>query len=276
MSKRDGGTEATIRKWIRQGDGRGEGVEYRSGLKVRDVPSKGRSRMLAGLKSFHIHHLLSDLEYWHLLLAEHDPEVEAIRDQYVLDWNETQEIAEKLGFKHPEYPKFRTPILMTSDLVLTMKDSAESKFNVISVKPSCDVAVFEPIQNKSDPPSRTVQKLLIEKMYWERRNIPWKLSTEVHISWTKAMNLDMFRTTMMDRHLEYFMPKMKVFLNSFLSHWSHYTVLNDILRAVSVDVQESVQICFGLLGRAVWLHLLPIDLEGELIAHQYPVRMINN
>lgn len=43
-----------------------------------------------------------------------------IREQFaLLPWEETQSIAQKLGIRHSTYPGTRTPIVVTSDLVLT-------------------------------------------------------------------------------------------------------------------------------------------------------------
>lgn len=100
-----------VRKWIAKGDGQGEGRNYRPFFQVRDVPSSGRSRMLLGLKTGRVHHYLSDIEYYFHLMAEYEPQVVDIRERYaLLPWEETLEIANELGIRHPTYPGTKTPV----------------------------------------------------------------------------------------------------------------------------------------------------------------------
>jgi hypothetical protein len=47
-----------------------------------DVPSRGRSRKIHGLKTSRIHHVLSDLEYAYLLVLEFSERVVDVREQY--------------------------------------------------------------------------------------------------------------------------------------------------------------------------------------------------
>ena len=62
-------TRAKRERWIREGRGRGEGIDYTPWLKVSDVPSIGRSSRIKGWKTGRTHHLLSNHElkyFYHL------------------------------------------------------------------------------------------------------------------------------------------------------------------------------------------------------------------
>ena len=266
MSKRRGATPENVRAWLKRGDGQGEGKDYRPFLHVRDVPSLGRSSMVLGLKTGRVHHYLSDLEYYHHILSEYEPSVLDIREQYaLLPWEETQEIADELCIAHPRYPGTKTPIVMTSDIVLTFRRPESYCGAVISIKRSEALA---PDQRQFH---RTLEKLLIEKTYWERRGIPWCVSTEKHIPLVRAQNLNLLRTSIVARELDWLMSYMAEFTRSFECHWGISRRLIDILNAVSADLKLSAYYCQMLFGRMVWMRKLPVDLDSEIIHHQYPL-----
>jgi hypothetical protein len=63
-------TQNDIDMYVAQGYGQGLGADYRPWLRVQDVPSRGRSRKVHGVKTGRVHHLLSDLEYTYLVVLE--------------------------------------------------------------------------------------------------------------------------------------------------------------------------------------------------------------
>lgn len=82
--RRTGVTVRDINRWLQQGVGSGVEGSYKPWLRVSDVPSKGRSRRVRGLKSGRVHHLLSDLEYAIFLMAEYSTLIVDIREQFPL------------------------------------------------------------------------------------------------------------------------------------------------------------------------------------------------
>lgn len=72
-------------------------------------------------------------------------------------------IAEKLGVKHPEDPKTGTPIVMTTDFLITYKDKEYAR----TVKPAAE------LEN-----DRMIAKFEIERIYWETHHIDWGIITE--------------------------------------------------------------------------------------------------
>lgn len=260
-----------VKRWIKKGFGQGEGKGYKPFFQVRDVPSRGRSSKVRCLKTGRTHHYLSDGEYFHHILAEFEPSITDIREQYaLLPWEETQEIAYELGITHPVYPGTQTPIVMTSNLVLSYCCNGVDRETVLSVKQSADL---DPKDDPMDPQiQRTYEKLLIEKIYWQRRDITWCVSTEKNISLSRAKNLDSLRTSMVARELDWLQEYMNEFLISFNRYWNHSRTLNEIISAVAVDLKLGDYQSIILFGRAVWLRLLPVDLDSEIINHHYPVK----
>lgn len=266
MLKRWGATPKNVLSWIARGDGQGEGKNYRPFLHVRDVPSSGRSAMVLCLKTGRTHHYLSDLEYFHHILSEYEPSVEDIREQYaLLPWEETQEIAKRLGIRHPVYPGTKTPLVMTSDIVLTIRRTGLLGYGVVCVKPS---SMTDPQNPRT---RRVLEKLLVEKTYWEQRGIPWRLSTEKDIPMTRVRNLDMLRTSLVSTELDWLLQYMSVFIELFNRSWTSEYTLSEIIDRVSNLIGLDRNGCFALFGRAVWLSRLPVDLDTEVIAHDYPL-----
>jgi len=218
------------------------------------------------LKTSRVHHYLSDLEYACHVLAEYEPTVEDIREQFaLLDWEETQKIADFFGIRHPRYPGSATPTVMTSDLVLTVAKEKSPGLAVVCVKP------FSQVDPENPKNSRTREKLFIEKMYWERRGIPWQLVTEKEIPLMRAQNLDRLRVHMVAAELDWLNAHMECFLAEFNSNWGDDRSFFSILSSVSGRTGLSKEECSCLFGRAVWLRLLAVDLDARVIHHDMPV-----
>lgn len=269
MSKRKGATPQNVLSWIANGDGQGELENYKPFLHVRDVPSQGRSAIDLGLKTGRSHHYLSDLEYGCHVVAEYANNVGDIREQYaLLPWEETQQIAQELGIRHPTYPGTSTPIVVTTDIVLTISDSSQFPAIALSVKMSSEIQ----IENKTA--KRTLEKLLIEKKYWERRLIPWILCTEKNIPINRAYNLDFFRNAMQRRELDHLSQHLPDFVIRFGETWKPNLSLTKLLTELALTFSISKSDAFTLLGRAIWMRLIKVDLDAVRFEHHRPVPVI--
>lgn len=167
-------------KWrLREGRGLGVGADYKSWLKVHEVPSKGRASRPLGWKNNRVYELLSDLEYRFFLAAQYDDDVIDIREQFpLLPIEQTKKIAEELQIIHP--PKSRKDkMVMTTDFLLTLKGKP-IQHKAIAIKPS------EELKNP-----RTMEKLCIEEKYWEYKGIPFCVITEEDIDVNLAKNLEL-------------------------------------------------------------------------------------
>lgn len=162
-------------KWIKEGRGTGTGKDYRPWLTVRDLPSAGRSHRVWGFQTRRTHHLLSDLELAAFFLFDWNPSVTDIREQYPLRLDDTLEIATQAAIRHPG---LRGQLqVMSTDFLLDTKDQNRPKI-AIQVKASSDLAK-----------PRTVEKLELERRYWEGKGIPWYLITEKEIPKAVAGNI---------------------------------------------------------------------------------------
>jgi hypothetical protein len=103
-----------------------------------------------------------------------------IREQYpLLPLEETQEIAEQCGFTHPTNPATQQSVVMTTDFLITIKGKNSEIEHARAIKPSSEL--------KS---SRTLEKLEIERLYWEKRGTNWGIVTEIDIPEVFVKNIN--------------------------------------------------------------------------------------
>ena len=162
---------STARK-EKEGYGCGKGASYVPYIKVGEFGSYGTASAPIDWKTGRLVHLFSQAEAmeWHIL--RWDDNISDIREQYPLNLDETTAIAKRLSVRPPN--NGRSP--MTSDFLVTWKDFKES---VISVKASRD----------SLDDNRTLEKLFIEKEYWNRRGVPFELVFKTDLNTIYAENI---------------------------------------------------------------------------------------
>lgn len=135
----------------------GEGLEYIPWILARETSSIGSSFITYNYKTGRSVNLLSEAEAKVFFLLLWADEVSDIKEQYVLDLDETQKIAEDLGFRKPAKR-------MSTDFFFKMKDPVYN-FGAISVKASRS-------QLKNE---RTRQLLKIEESYWNNKGVNYEL-----------------------------------------------------------------------------------------------------
>ena len=163
-----------VEGWKARGYGSGRGSDYKPWLTVRSFGSRGMAHRVLGHKTGRIHHFHSNHELGCFLLLEWDDKVTDIREQFPLHpVSETQRIASQLGYRHPvQRWKWKgkwkqQPAVQTSDFRVTFSDKSPVPEMIISVKPSGELEK-----------RRVLEKLEIERTYWERRSVEWQLVTE--------------------------------------------------------------------------------------------------
>ena len=174
-------SESTMQRWIKQGRGQGIGMDYVPWLKIQDVPSTGRASRIRGIKTDRIHHLLSDLETGYFYLLEYSDNVLDIRERFpLLPLEQTQDIAEELGIKHPADFQTKDDIIMTTDFLITLDYKG---------KPA-NIARTVLLSGELDK-KRTLEKLEIERIYWEKNGVDWGIVTDKEINNNFLQNLKM-------------------------------------------------------------------------------------
>ena len=173
-------TEKKIQEMIAEGRGSGTGANYKPWLTISDVPSKGRSHRIFGHKTGRVHHFLSDLEAnYYFILAWSDAVID-IREQFpLLPREQTERIAEMLGYQHPRASGNRTNEVMTTDFLITVRDENGVHDEARYVKYEKDLAN-----------ARVCEKLQIEKEYWKEKGVLFKVVSEKSIHLTKANNIE--------------------------------------------------------------------------------------
>ena len=181
MAKRKRQTDQeVINKRLKEGRGQGRGADYKPWLLIQDVPSQGLATRIKGWKTKRVHHFLSNLELSYFYVLEWSPIVFDIREQYpLLPLEETLTIAEQCGIRHPTDPKTKEPVVMTTDFLITVPRTIEVIEQARTVKTAKD------LQSE-----RTLEKLEIERRYWQGRNINWGIVSEQEIPEALAKNVE--------------------------------------------------------------------------------------
>lgn len=123
----------------------------------------------------------SDAELYAFLIFQMNSAIVDIREQFpLLPILDTIQISKELNIKHP--PRYKKmdddKYVMTSDFNLLVKDDDGFKEIVRAIKTEDDYQ-----------DERTKEKLLLEKEYWQRRNVDWGLIIHSEKSITIGRNI---------------------------------------------------------------------------------------
>lgn len=185
MPKRQTGwTEKKIARYYKEGRGQGELGNYKPWLTIQDVPSNGRAHRDIGWKTKREHHLLSDLEYNYFCLLDWSDSVIDIREQFPINREITTKIAEDMNITHPLDSSTQTPIVMTTDFLITQRH--DSKINYIA-------RTIKPEKELND--TRVIEKFEIERVYWEDQGVDWAIVTDKDLPKTIIGNLKWLRSS---------------------------------------------------------------------------------
>jgi len=146
--------------------GRGRGKDYEPFIKVHEISSSGESVRIRSASVGRVHHLLSRIELLAFLVFDQFEQTIDIREQYPLPINDTLDICSRLGIKHPQIHGALT--VVSTDLLVDLSPRQQL---AIAVKSSEELSK-----------ARVIEKLQIEKIYWEARGIDWRIFTEKEVS----------------------------------------------------------------------------------------------
>lgn len=168
----------TNERRFKEGRGLGFLADYKPWIKIQDIASKGTCTRIKGIKTGRVHHLLSMLELNCFYCLDWCEEVFDIREQYPLDLDETLAIANEIGIRHPRVPVTQDDVVLTTDFLITLHNPINFRDVAITVKYAKDL---------ENP--RVVEKLEIERHYWQRRGIDWLIITENQINSILVKNI---------------------------------------------------------------------------------------
>lgn len=156
----------------REGRGQGRGADYKPYIQGREFNSQGTCSTPVDWKTGRTVELLSQAEkaVWYVL--RWDDQVEDILEQYPLDLDKTVALADKYGIRHPKDRSTR----MTTDFLVIFKNGSRT---AVSVKSS------EADLKKE----RTIEKLYLEKKYWEEEGAGFSLVFKSNVNMIAVNNI---------------------------------------------------------------------------------------
>lgn len=175
-------TEERILRMQGEGIGKGTVGTYQPWIRADKTSSLGRARRIWSHKTGRTHHLLSDVEYNLFLGLEWQQDIIDIREQFPLDRDITQEIAQKLGIKHPYYPGTQVPTVMTVDFLVTKQVGVEKTLLAFNAK-----------RDDEANDARSLSKLEIQRTYFEELCVPHYVVFDSQIPLQKITNIDWIR-----------------------------------------------------------------------------------
>ena len=260
-------TEARIRRFIREGRGKGSGSNYKPWHRVSDVPSLGRVHRPFGNKAGRQHHLLSDNEYFSFLIAEWDDNVIDIREQFpLLERHETVEIALSCGVKHPVDPHSQALWVLTTDQLLTVNTNNGIQLVARTIKQADDLG-----------DERTLEKLEIERRYWMRRGVAWEIVTNLQLKNQYTKNLALiFDNQALDPERQQSMINEVVYRELVkVKHLHPYTPVKIICSSIDRQYGYLNGESLAALRRLLWSKRIWIDLNvrniQDLPIHQFEI-----
>ncbi len=240
---------------LRNGYGKEELESYRPWIGVRDVPSSGRSSVTPGITVKREHETLSDIETSMLYHADFSKSVTDIREQFPLfPLDAVQALAESVGIKYPCVPRTKTPAVLTTDFLLTIGGSNEPTYLAIAVKPSSELRKL-----------RVLEKLEIERLWWESLNVKWKLVTEKSFSEIVTENLVWISSSLRGEQFVSsafdFTGSSKILRKAITNRI--YTI-ESLLDLCSVQLNVDAETAIVIIKYFLWNQWLLIDLETPI------------
>ena len=160
---------------LKEHRGTGFGADYKPWIQTGEFGSRGTTSNPIDWKTGRQVQLLSQGEAiaWHLLRWDDDNL--DVREQFPLDLESTQVIAERNGIVHPA-DRAGNPVVMTTDFLVTRSDGE------IAISIKSDLNSFKRSH-------RAIEKAYIEKIYWEQQGVPFKIYTKESIDTIMAENI---------------------------------------------------------------------------------------
>lgn len=151
--------------------GTGTGADYKPWIQVGEFGSRGTAGRVVDWKTGRSVHLMSQAEIYFWYILRWNDEILDIREQFPLELKTTEQLANEFGILHPS--KNGEHVVMTTDLLVTTAKG----YLAFSIKGAQALS------------ERTIEKLYLEKQYWERKHVYWKLVTPADFNITLARNI---------------------------------------------------------------------------------------
>lgn len=171
-------TGDAIPKLIAEGRGQGAGEKYQPWIKVQDFSSYGQANRDLGATTGRQHDYFSRLEYHYHLILDRSGLLD-IQEQFpLLPLEKTISIANQLGIRHPIDFQTKKPVVMTTDFRISIPLPVGKEVVFRTVKPAAKLLE-----------SRVIEKLEIERRFYELLDEDWGIVTERQIDPVLVNNL---------------------------------------------------------------------------------------
>ena len=155
---------------------------YEPEIKTPQFSSRGRRRRKNGLKGeSSVNHMMSDLESKYSACLDMAPHVVSYREQWPVPLDETVEITDFYGIRHPRKKNSKNKmkdVVMTIDFFITISINSTNYFVARDIKPARELEK-----------ERTVALLELKRIYCEIHNIDYAIVTSEEILHDLAENV---------------------------------------------------------------------------------------
>lgn len=231
--------------------GVGEGELYKPWYRVQDVMSRGVRSQIAGLKTNRIHHTLSSIETEFFYLVEYSDSVIDIREQFpLLPINLSIKIAKSLDIEHPAHPKTKTPIIVTTDFLITRMIEGKIIYEAVSVKP----------EKKSDE-IRVLEKIELERVWWDLLGVKFSYFVGNELTLVQSNNIN-WATHPLRSDRELFSEHDFNFALSFLNKGKY--AISDICDLFVTNMNMRHENAFNMLRCLIGTKRITVDLSYSL------------
>lgn len=254
-------SEKTIKKFNAWKKGIVLSGQYKPYLTVRDVNKIGRRHWLFCPKQKRQVHLLSDGESRAYKKLISKPSTVIVEEQFALDIDETLDIAVELNLIHPRNWKTNLAYVMTTDFVATYRRKDRSLYRV-----AYTFKYWDQIYKASEDGTvekikmRTWQKFEIERQYWLRRGVQYRVITEHDATKPEAWNFDYFELA---HDLTTTQEEVEAFGIAFIDSWvkTPRAELQQHFKTLEQKLNTPFQRVQSLFQYACLYHFLPIKTD---------------
>lgn len=171
-----------FKRALKNGYGLGKGSNYKPWFRVQDVPSRGQSAKIRGIKTQRTHHTLSLSETQLFYISEFSDNVVDIREQFpLIPLSLSVKIAKEIGVEHPRIPHTGQLNVITTDFLLTCIKSGQTSYIAFNVKPEDEVNNL-----------RVLEKVDIENQWWKLLGVDFKEFVPNELTRIQSANISWF------------------------------------------------------------------------------------
>jgi hypothetical protein len=247
---------------------------YRPFLTVRKVNKVGRRHWLYCPIQQREVHLLSDGERRAYTILLNMAGNVAVMEQYALDVDETVEIAEELGFIHPRNHVTNEAYVMTTDFVTQQLNASDGRLqSIVYTFKYFDQIYVDELRTPKPKSYRTWQKFSIEKLYWNRRGVEYRVITEKDATKERFWNIQFCANTQVSN------PSANIiadFINALTETWCSNPSFNllTLCKLTSLRIIKTEKHVVELFKYCVIHQLIQIDNQ-QCLRNFRPIELIS-